>query len=151
MEILTKKLRELSSIQPRSDFHARSRQLVTGMPQCKKTFLSHISESFYYSLALGLGALLLVTGLGRFSYLHFNDLSPVVVGSLQTKTLVTEDAQIDFNLQIAEATYFEETAGVVAVALRVVRDTNPDHLNEAVLEQELRILDDAKPSTIENL
>ncbi len=151
MEILTKKLRELNAIQPSADFHARSRALTSRTPQFKKTIWMHARESINYSLALGLGALLLVIGLGQFSYLHLNGFSPAIIGSLQTKTLVEEVAQTDFALQIAEATYFNETAAVVASALSVVRDTNPDHTNDAVLERELDKLEHADPTAAQRL
>lgn len=151
MEILTKKLRELNAIQPNAEFRDRSRALAARTPQFKKTMWMHIRESMSYSIALGLGALLLLVGLGQFSYLHLNGLAPTIIGSLQTKTLVAEEVQTDFALQIAEATYFNETAAVVASALSIVRDTNPDHTNDAVLERELKELEHADPKATQRL
>ncbi len=151
MEILTKKLRELQHIRPNAEFHVRSRAHAAIAPQFKKTFWMHARESMNYGIALGLCALLLVVGLGQFSYLQLNGFAPAVIGSLQTKTLVAEEAQTDFALQIAEATYFNETAAVVASALNIVRDTNPDHINDAVLEREMNELNHADPTTAQRL
>lgn len=151
MEILTKKLRALNTIKPSGEFHARSRALASSSPQFKKTLWMHARESLSYSLALGLGSLLLLVGLGQFSYLHFNNLSPAVIGSLQTKTLVAEETQADFTLQIADASYFNETATMVATALQIVRDANPDHVNDAVLEREMKNLENGLPTAFPNL
>ncbi len=151
MEILSKKLRELAAIKPSAEFHARSRMLATKTAQLKKTIWMYARESAGYSLALGLGALLLLVGLGQFSYLRLNGFSPSVIGSLQTKTLIAEEAQIDFSLHIADATYFNETATIVATALKIIRDENPDHVNDAVLEREIKSLEHGLPKAPQNL
>lgn len=151
MEILTKKLRELKSIEPNAAFRDHSRMRAAQAPQLQKTLWMHARESMSYGLALGLGAILLIVGLGQFSYLHFNNFSPTVIGSLQTKTLVAEEAKTNFALQISDATYFNETAAVIAAALNVVRDTNPDHVNDAVLEREMKELENGMQKIQRNL
>ena len=138
MNQLKNKLHALQHIQPDAGFVLRAKNTVSALPQFKKTAWMHICESMYYSLALGLGSLLLITLVGQLSYMGLFNSSPVIIGSLQTKALGNEEALTNFELQIAEAQYFEDTATAVASALKIVRTETPNHLNDELLNQELK-------------
>lgn len=145
MEQLKTKLGSLKSIQPDANFAVRTRHNTTLLPQFKKSLWAHICESMYYSLALGLGALLLIALVGRMSYIHLLNSSPIIIGSLQTKALVNEAELANFKIQIAEAQYFEDTADVIASALHIMRTSTPDHLNDILLEKELQQIEASQP------
>lgn len=147
MNQLETKLRALQHIKPDADFVLRAKHTVIALPQLKKGAWMHMQESIYYSLALGLGSLLLVTLVGQLSYTSLWGSSPVVIGSLQTKALVNEQALVSFELQIAEAQYFEDTATAVASALKIMRTETPDHLNDTLLENELRQIEATEPTS----
>lgn len=144
MEQLKSKLATLKNIQPDADFVLRTRMTATALPQFKKNIWLHIRQSIYYSLALGLSALLLVTLIGRMSYIHLFDSSPMIIGSLQTKALMSEADLTNFEIQLADAQYFEDTANAVATALQLMHSSTPDHLNEILLEKELKQIEEAQ-------
>lgn len=140
METLFQKIKELRNIVPDAAFLARSHDIISRTPQLKAV-KAHLWESFRYGLALSLGSILLIIGLGGFSYLKLNKLSPFIIGGLNTKSLAAEAAKANFDLEIAQAQYFEDSSRAITVALNAVSGNTLDHLNEAVLEQELRRLE----------
>lgn len=137
MEFLIQKIKELKNIVPDATFFARSHNLITLTPQVR-AMKAHLWESFRYGLALSLGSILLIIGLGGFSYLKLNKLSPFIIGGLNTKSLAAEAGRANFDLELAEAQYFEDSSRVITVALNAVSGNSPDHLNDEILEQELR-------------
>lgn len=146
MKQLQEKLKALRHIAPDGNFHLRSKPLTSALPQLQKSLKLHLWESIRYSFALGLGALLLITMLGKLGNIHWSGLQPVIVGGLQTRTLAAEEEKTNFNLQIAEAKYAEENADAVARALDVVSE-NTDHLNNELLEQELQKINEEQPAS----
>ena len=149
MEKLINKLRELKNIAPRAEFVKQSLEIILSISQSKKPLVKHIMESFRYSLALSLGTILLVVALGGFSYLHLNSLSPVLVGSLNTKSLLSEAEKTDFSIKLAEAQYFDDAARAATVALNTISQSSPDHLNDEILDKELQNLEKQKSSNRE--
>lgn len=145
MDKIIDKLKELKNISPETGFVRQSLEIILSVSQSKRSILGHLLESFRYSLALSLGAILLVIGLGGFSYLHLNDLSPVLVGSLNSKNLLSEAQKTDFSIKLAEAKYFDDAASAATIALNAISQNNPDHLNDEVLEKELEIIEMGKP------
>jgi hypothetical protein len=137
METLFQKIRELKNIVPDAAFFARSHDVISRAPQLKAV-KAHLWESFRYGLALSLGSILLIIGLGGFSYLKLNKLSPFIIGGLNTKSLAAEADRANFDLELAQAQYFEDSSNAITVALNAVSGNSLDHLNDAVLEQELR-------------
>ncbi len=141
MDQIIIKLKELKNIAPDAGFIKQSLEIILSAAQTKRSIIGHILESFKYSLALSLGSILLIVALGGFSYLHLTDLSPVLVGSLNSKNLISEAQKTDFSIKLAEAKYFDDAASAATVALNAISQNNPDHLNDEILERELEALE----------
>jgi hypothetical protein len=135
---LIEKLKKLREVSPDANFFLRSHELISVTPQIKKTFKSHIWESFRMSIALSLASLLVIIGLGGFSYLKLDKFSPFIIGGLNTKSLAAEAERANQEFELAEAKYFEDTSRAVAAALNAVSQNSPDHLSNEVLEEELK-------------
>ena len=149
MDKLLRKLREFQSISPDSDFKNRTRVLVLAAKQSQKLILPHFWESFRYSISLSFGVLIILAGLGGFSYFHFSDLSPLMAGGLNGKSLAAEAAMAESAIKIAEASYFKNTADAVAFAIEAL-DDNTNHLDGTILQRELNNMDLA-PSSDEEI
>lgn len=149
MDKLLKKLRELQSITPDNNFKNRTRVLVLAAKQTQKIFLPHFWESFRYSIALSFGTLIILVGLGGFSYFHFSNLSPLMAGGLNGKSLAAEAATAESAIKIAEASYFKNTADAFAVAIDAI-DDNTNHINNTVLQRELQNMD-IEPSSSQEI
>lgn len=141
MDKIIDKLKEYKNITPHNGFVKQSLEIILSISQNKKSIAAHVWESFRYSLALSLGTILLVVALGGFSYLHLDNLSPVLAGSLNTKGLLGEAEKADFSIKLAEAKYFDDAARAATVALNIISQNDPDHLNGDVLMKELQNLD----------
>ena len=83
MNLLIQKLKELKNIVPDAGFFMRSHNLIVRTPQIK-AIKAHLWEVLRSGLALSLGSILLIIGLGGFSYLKLNKLSPFIIGGLNT-------------------------------------------------------------------
>ncbi|GEM_PF-1688467 len=147
MDKIITKLKELKNISPDSGFIKQSLEIILSSAQTKGSIIGHLLEGARYSLALSLGAVLLVVALGGFSYLHLTNLSPVLVGSLNSKNLISEAQKTDFSIKLAEAKYFDDAASAATVALNTISQNNPDHLNDDVLEKDLEFIEKSKPQS----
>lgn len=136
MQELLNQLKKLHAIAPSDDFRNRSFTAIIASPQLRRTMATRMIESFSYSLALGLMATVLVVAVGGFSYFGQNPFSPVVVGSLNAKSLSSEADDLGGRLGLADARYFTDAAKDVAMALDALAKDTPDHLNSGILEQE---------------
>ncbi len=138
MDNFIQQLKTLKKIAPDKNFGTSSWAAIIGAPQIRKTLFSHLMESARYSLALGLGAVIIVITLGGFSYLHLNDAAPVLVSSLNTKSLLAEAENANFEIKLARAKYFDDVNSAVMIALGALSQSTPDHLNSDVLEKEMK-------------
>ena len=164
MELLEQKIKGLRALRPDDGYAQKSRGLILSSPMSniskyrnikisKYNFITHLFESLRYSAALGLGVIMLIVALGGFSYLRHNSSSSVLGSGLNANSLSTEAGLAEESVQLAEARYFESADSVVAVALAKISGNDPDHLDQDILERELKGLEpDAKnPRTIESL
>lgn len=146
MQEILNQLKKLRSIAPSDDFRARSFMALIAAPQFRRTIKMRFLESFSYSLALGLMATVLIVAAGGISYSGWGGLSPVVVGSLNAKSLSSEADGLGASLGLADARYFIAATKDVAMALDAVAKDAPDHLNSGILEQELNGMNIQKDS-----
>ncbi|MBI2075493.1 MAG: hypothetical protein HYT82_02395 [Candidatus Harrisonbacteria bacterium] len=146
-------LSKLKTITPPDDYRAKSLRLILGNPQLQKTLRTRVWESMRYSVALTFTAIMIVVAAGGFSYVNFSSASPLIIGSLNAKSIAAEASRVEAELKLAQVSYYGSAEKDVAMALREVARTAPDHLNDAVLEEELNGLrpNAATPEEIDKL
>ena len=144
MDNFFQKIKELKAIAPSEDFRIKSWATIATTSQIHRGLLSHVFESMGYSLALGLGAVIILVTVGGFSYLNLGSVAPVLVSSLNTKSLLAESENTDFEIKLADAKYLDDAATVVAMALDAVSNNELDHLNSQILNKELKNIDSQK-------
>ncbi len=144
MKILLSNVKKLQRIAPDDTYCARSIALILGNPQLQKSLRARFFESMRYSIALSLTAIVIVVAAGGFSYLNWSSASPLIIGSLNAKSIEAEAQRVDDELKLAQFGYYGASAQDVAVALKAVSQNAPDHLNDAVLNKELRGLEQQK-------
>ena len=121
-QFLKNLLKPLRRIEPSRDFMARSKQLITLARQeaapapIRERVLSSIFEGFTFSVGIAMASLLLIVTIGSISYLTGTS-GGEVASSFNNASLAQEADSIDFNLQIQEISYFDESAKQVALAL----------------------------------
>ncbi|MDO8584930.1 MAG: hypothetical protein Q7R85_02275 [bacterium] len=147
MKILLSNIKKLQQLAPDDAYRARSIALILGNPQLQKSLRARFFESVRYSVALSLTALVIVVAAGGFSYLNWSSASPLIIGSLNAKSIAAEAARVDAELELAQFGYYGASAQDVAVALKAVSQNAPDHLNDAVLNKELRELERQKDAS----
>lgn len=146
MQILLSNIKKLQNIAPDDTYCARSIALILGNPQLQKSLRARFFESMRYSIALSLTAIVIVVAVGGFSYLNWSSASPLIIGSLNAKSIEAEAQRVDDELKLAQFGYYGASAQDVAVALKAVSQNAPDHLNDAVLNKELQGLEQQKTS-----
>lgn len=140
MKILLSNIKKLRTITPDDAYRARSLAFIVGNPQLQKTLRVRFFESIRYSIALSLTAVVIVVAIGGFSYLNWSSASPLIIGSLNAKSITAEALRVDEELKLAQMNYYGSAAKDVAAALIEIARSGPDHLNGAVLQQELERL-----------
>ena len=145
MDNFIQKIKDLQKITPSSEFSIKSWAAITSTTQTRPSLFSHVWESMGYSLALGLGALIILVTVGGFSYLNLGSVAPILVSSLNTKSLLAEAENANFEIKLADAKYLDAASTIVAMALEAVSNNDLDHLNLNVLNKELKNLD-AQPN-----
>lgn len=140
MKTLLSDIKKLQSIAPDDAYRVKSLAFILGNPQLQKTLRVRFFESMRYSIALTLTAVVIVVAAGGFSYLNWSSASPLIIGSLNAKSIAAEAARVDEELKLAQVGYYGSSAKDVAVALKEVAQGGPDHLNETLLQQELENL-----------
>ena len=149
MDNFFKKIKELQRIAPSQEFSARSWAVITTTQQIHQSLLAHVWESMGYSLALGLGAIIILVTVGGFSYLNLGNVAPVLVSSLNTKSLLAEAENANFEIKLADAKYLDAASTIVAIALDAVSNNELDHLNSQILEKELESLEKQQDINLE--
>lgn len=147
MQEVLNQLNKLRAIAPSDGFRARSFTAIVGSPQLRRTLKTRILESFSYSMALGLMAVMLMVAVGGLSYSSWRGLEPVAA-SLNAKNLSAEAEGLGASAGLADAQYFVTAAQNVAVALDAIANDAPDHLDSGILRQELNNMDFQKDAGI---
>ncbi len=143
------KIKGLQNIAPSEEFKTHSWATITATSQMRNSVLAHIWESMGYSLALGLGAVIILVTVGGFSYLNLGSVAPVLVSSLNTKSLLAEAENANFEIKLVNAKYLDAASTLVAIALDAVSKNELDHLNSQILEKELENLEKQQDINLE--
>ena len=138
-EILLKKLLSpLTRITPDAGYMANSKarislrgQEIQNQPLGAR-FFSRVFESVTFTAGLALASLFIFIALGSLSYLAGGAPSGQVTSSFNNDSLALEAESVDFNLQISEISYFDESAKQVALALDKISGQSS---NETTLSQ----------------
>lgn len=130
-EKISQLLKACRGLEPSGEFRERSRRLLlTHKPRRLTVFeiiRQELVENLKFSLALGLGSLLLFIMLGGVSY--FKGANGTV--NLDSAELLREVRNIDFQIQLGEARYFSESAEEIAVLLGEIKETD-DQIDEVL-------------------
>lgn len=108
-------IKNLKSIEPESDFLARSKSVILASPQKSPYFFTArntFNHLFKVSFALGLMVLMILAVSGR---LVSNTNS--FVASVNNRQLNRELSGVDFNIQLAQVKYHKEVNDQVNLAL----------------------------------
>ena len=149
MDNFFQKITKLKRITPSQEFAINSWKSITSSKQIRNGIFSHVLESMGYSLALGLGAIIILVTVGGFSYLNLGNIAPVLVSSLNTKSILAEAENANFEIKLADAKYLDAASSIVAMALDAVSKNELDHLNSQVLEKELKNLEKQQDMNLE--
>ncbi len=149
MDNFFQKMKGLQNIAPSEEFKTRSWTTITATSQMRNSMLAHVLESMGYSLALGIGAIIILVTVGGFSYLNLNGIAPVLVSSLNTKSLLAEAENTNFEIKLADAKYLDAASTIVAIALDAVSKNELDHLNAQILDKELQNLEKQRDINLE--
>lgn len=137
MKTLLSNVKKLQNIAPDDAYRVKSLAFILGNPQLQKSLRVRFFESMRYSIALTLTAVVIVVAAGGFSYLNWSSASPLIIGSLNAKSIAAEAARVDEELKLAQIGFYGSAAKDVATALSEVAQSDLNHLNEAVLNREL--------------
>lgn len=138
MKTLLSNVKKLQSITPSDEYRAKSLAFILGNPQLQKSLRTRFFEGMRYSIALTLTAIVIVVAAGGFSYLNWSGASPLIIGSLNAKSIAAEAARVDEELKLAQISFYGSAAQDVAMALNEVAQGELDHLNATLLQQELK-------------
>lgn len=132
--ILQKLLSPLSRITPDMAYMTRSKTMIALRSQEAPTeplrvrFMSRIFESMTLTAGLALASLLVVIALGSISYIN-GSRSGQVAASFNNDSLALETKSADFNFQIQDIGYFDESAKQVTMALDKISKTTDEIKN----------------------
>ena len=125
-EKIYKILKAGRSINPSEEFKTRSRRLIVTTPQNQPgifyTIRNELLENFGFGLALGLASLLIFVILGGFSYFK-TSFAPENI-TLIGEELIAEVENLDFQIQLGAAKYFEESAEEIAALLKEIEEAD---------------------------
>lgn len=126
-EFLKKLVSPLKRVEPTSEFMARSkaRIMLTKQEAPKFKLRLNFFESLTFTGAIGLASILLLAGIGSLSYIA-SDSSNLADNSLNNAVLISEAESANFQLQIKEITYFDESAKQVALVLEKIAEPNEE-------------------------
>lgn len=120
--MLKKLLSPLNRITPDKAYIARSKTMIALSAQDTPTeplrvrFMSRIFESMTLTAGVALASLLVVIALGSISYIS-GSRTGQVAASFNNDSLALEAKSADFNFQIQDIGYFDESAKQVTMAL----------------------------------
>lgn len=124
-EKLVKILKAGRSIEPTQEFRLRSENSILASRQNRTNFFatikSELLENFKFSLALSLASILILVIFGSFSYWKSNSAQETANLNLNGQELLTEIQALDFQIQLGEAQYFNESALEIAALLKEIK------------------------------
>ena len=106
MEEILKNLKKLKEIEPSSECFFRTEVLVKSSPQPKRDFSPFLTISLSLIILIGL-----IFGLK-------NKTNQLAIHSKENKE--TKIAQMDFDLQLPQISYYQETENIISVALNEI-------------------------------
>jgi|SRR3989344_6429803 len=123
---LFNKIKLLKQIKPEADFALTSRRIIlstTKKPHYQILFKKQLQQTLILSAAMGMAVILLLV-VGQVSSLPLDGLSPNLISSLNSKDLASEQQNLDFNIQLADAKYYKESTTQVTMILNIDSDSN---------------------------
>lgn len=114
---INKIFKSLRSIQPDSEYRARSRAQILAVPKISKpwhSFISEILETVKFSAALTLAGVLLLVAIGGLSYFKITNVSPLALTGFDDQDLWRETQGLDFSIKLGEIKYFDDVAKELA-------------------------------------
>jgi hypothetical protein len=112
-------LTKLKNIEPSQDYKERSRSLILSSPQGSlyPKILGQLTNTFQFGAAFGMAAVFIFLILGGLSVLNKKVLSPTLLSGVSQENISLELEKIDFQIQLSQAEYYEDSAAKIEVAL----------------------------------
>lgn len=130
---IAKKLNILKQIEPSPTFINHARLWLALQPRQKKT---HAIALPWLVLAGALGVIMLAA-----NTLNTNVFQPRLALYFSQDDLRKEFTKLATGLQLPEISYQQNVDAAIVVALNEISDTQPNHLNSALLQKEKKALD----------
>lgn len=140
MTTLLSNLKKLQNVRPEDGYCMRSLEAIIGNVRLRKTISMRFWESMRYSVALTFTAMIILVAIGGFSYLNWSSASPLIIGSLNAKSITAEADRVNEESRLASVSYYTTAEKDVAMALQNVEQSGLAHLNDTVLNKELERL-----------
>lgn len=117
-------LTKLKTIEPGQDYKERSRALILSSPQGSlyPQIFKQLTNTFQFGAAFSLAAVFIFLILGGLSVLNKKVLSPSLLAGVNQENITLELEKIDFQIQLSQAEYYENSAEKIEVALRETSD-----------------------------
>ena len=143
MKNIEESIKQLKSIEPSEDYKSQSLRVILSAPQkAENKFGLNIWDVIKYSTAMGLTGVLIMFFLSdAFFSLNAKILSPILLSSLSEENIKNEASEVGIKISISEAKYYNDSVNKVAVALNETAKNGPGHLNQTIIEKEMRELD----------
>lgn len=113
-------LKSLKSVAPDEGFVSRSRDLLNTAPQHGRgwfVFRGPVLQSIKFGMAVSLASGLLFIILGGVSFFNIQNLSPVMLSSINKANIQSEADKLDFQVQLGKAEYDIESDKEVGVKI----------------------------------
>ncbi len=130
-DFIEKILKTGRSIQPSENLRARTRGVI--LSSHRNSWISiiknEVAENFKFTVALALTTILILLVAGGLSYEKIKSArAPGVNGN----ELLREVEKLDFQIQLSEIRYFDESAKEVALILDEINEAEPESLDRAL-------------------
>src|SRR3989338_4632671 len=114
-------LKKFNTLEPNRGFKERSRSFILNSPQ-KGDLRAGAFRQFFniaqFSAAFGLVAIFIFLILGGLSFINKKLISPSLLSGLDSQNLEKEVKNLDIQIQLSQAQYYEDSAEAVEVALK---------------------------------
>jgi hypothetical protein len=128
---ILKILKDARAIKPSKDFVERSHRLIIASSANRPSFLHIVKrelvENTKFGLALTLGTLLVFALFGGAAYFSASLLERAPAHG---EGLIAEAEAVNFQIQLGEARYFNESAEEIAILLREIKGSNGESVDE---------------------
>ncbi len=117
-------LTKLKTIEPEQGYKERSRALILSSPQGSfyPRILQQLANTFQFGAAFSMAAVFIFLILGGLSVLNKRVLSPTLLSGVNQENITMELEKIDFQIQLSQAEYYENSAEKIEVALSETSD-----------------------------